>query len=170
MKKILAILTICFVTLLSSSMCFASALGNFNASTINGGITNQGVFARADLTMVNVWATFCAPCKEEMPALQTISEAYKGKGFQIIGIVTDTADEYGRSSGPQLAEARRVATAAGVTYTNIIPTSSMYSGLLGSVVAVPTTFFIDKEGNQVGELYLGAKTETEWLKIIESLR
>jgi thiol-disulfide isomerase/thioredoxin len=44
-----------------------------------------------DLLVINFWATWCAPCKEEMPIFAKLQEKYRGKGVQFIGIAADTA-------------------------------------------------------------------------------
>jgi thiol-disulfide isomerase/thioredoxin len=43
-----------------------------------------------DLLVINFWATWCAPCKEEMPIFAKLQEKYRGKGVQFIGIAADT--------------------------------------------------------------------------------
>jgi thiol-disulfide isomerase/thioredoxin len=45
------------------------------------------------LLVINFWATWCAPCREEMPALNRIHNKYAAKGLQIIGIAADSADK-----------------------------------------------------------------------------
>ena len=45
------------------------ALGSFEAQTLTGETLTDSVFSDAQLTVINVWATFCGPCKEEMPVL-----------------------------------------------------------------------------------------------------
>lgn len=45
----------------------------------------------AKLTMVNFWATWCAPCREEMPLFETMYKLYQTDGFQVIGVAIDTA-------------------------------------------------------------------------------
>ena len=41
------------------------------------------------LNLLNYWATWCEPCKQEMPALQALHERYADKGLQVLGLVTD---------------------------------------------------------------------------------
>lgn len=47
---------------------------------------------RGRLLVVNFWATWCPPCVEEMPDLQAVRDAYKGRGVEVIGIGIDSAD------------------------------------------------------------------------------
>ena len=55
--------------------------GHFDAKTLDGEEVTEEIFANADLTMVNIWGTFCGPCIEEMPYLGEISREYEEKGF-----------------------------------------------------------------------------------------
>ena len=48
---------------------------------------------KGKVLVVNFWATWCAPCKEEMPEFSTISSKYAGKGIQFVGISLDSADK-----------------------------------------------------------------------------
>ena len=64
----------------------------FTAQDLDGNQVDQSIFADADLTMINVWGTFCTPCLDEMPDLGELSEEYKDKGMQIIGICSDTVN------------------------------------------------------------------------------
>ncbi len=60
----------------------------FAATTLDG--TSVGV---EDLTgapfMLNIWATWCAPCREEMPELQELHDAYADQGFRVVGVSVD---------------------------------------------------------------------------------
>src|SRR5215211_5577450 len=50
------------------------------------GISRSLADYRGQVVLVNLWATWCPPCKEEMPALQSFYDKYRGKGFVVIGI------------------------------------------------------------------------------------
>ena len=57
-------------------------------------VTIEGEAFRADwtasaLTVVNFWATWCEPCREEMPALQKLSEAHASEGLSVVGVMLD---------------------------------------------------------------------------------
>ena len=112
--------------------------------------------------MVNVWATYCSPCIEEMPDLGKIAKEYKDKGFQIVGIVSDTYD-------PQDPTAKDIVEQTGADYTHIVLNTDLMNGPLQDVQVVPTTFFVDKDGNKVGQTITGSKSEEKWKKIIDDL-
>ena len=126
------------------------------------------ILAEHSLTMVNVWATFCQPCIGELPVLGELSSEYKKEkaDFQIVGIVIDVIDENGSISEDQLSLAKEIVGETSADYLHILPTDDLLNGLLSDVSAVPTTFFLDSKGNQVGEPILGAQSKDDWVKTI----
>ena len=60
----------------------------FTAKDLDGNEVDQSVFANAKLTMMNIWATFCGPCINEMPELGELA-AEGGTDYQIIGVCAD---------------------------------------------------------------------------------
>lgn len=136
--------------------------GSFESVTLDGTEVTQDIFGEADLTMVNIWGTFCGPCISEMPDLGEIAEEYAEKGVQIVGIVSDVTD-------PENEEAKAIVEQTGADYTHIITTKSMLDGYLAGVQVVPTTVFVNSEGKKVGDIYTGAKTKEVWSGIIDEL-
>lgn len=138
------------------------ALASFTAVDLEGNTQTEAIYAGNDLTMINLWATFCAPCIQEMPYLGEIAKEYSGKGFQIVGIVADAAK-------PEEAEkARKLVDTTGADYLHLLPDQSL-SPIMNASAYVPTTVFVDKNGKQVGELYIGAHSKEEWVAIINEL-
>lgn len=134
--------------------------GEFTAVTLDGVDIDQNVFAEADLTMVNLWGTFCGYCIEEMPALGELSREYKDQGFQIVGILTDVTE-------PNQEEAVGIVEKTKADYTHILISESLSPSVAG--VPLPTTVFLDKDGNNVGEIYAGAKDKASWDAIIQEM-
>ncbi|MDO8008489.1 TlpA family protein disulfide reductase, partial [Enterococcus faecium] len=54
-------------------------------------------FEKSDLTMVNVFATFCTPCVNEIPHIVEVQNEMKSKGVNIVGVVTDPVDDNGEN-------------------------------------------------------------------------
>lgn len=150
----------------SSNSASAGILANFSATDLNGNTVDQTALADYKLTMVNVWATFCTPCLNEMPELGELADEYSGKGVQIVGLVTDLTDSDGSISQTQLETAQDIVGKTGADYTHIVPSTDMY-GLLSQITSVPTTFFVDSKGNQVGMAYVGARDKASWAEIID---
>lgn len=140
----------------------AGFFGIFESVTLDGTEVTQDIFKGADLTMVNIWGTFCGPCISEMPDLGEIADEYAEKGVQIVGIVSDVTD-------PENEEAKAIVEQTGADYTHIITTKSMLDGYLAGVQVVPTTVFVNGEGKKVGDIYTGAKSKEVWSGIIDEL-
>lgn len=85
--------------------------------------------------VVNFWATWCGPCKQEIPFFEKTWKKYKDKGVIFVGI--DVMDD--RDSAIEFIEE------LGISYTNLYDPSGKTSSAFG-VVALPATFFIDKNG------------------------
>ena len=117
----------------------------FEAADLEGNAVTQDLFAEHDLTMINIWATFCGPCISEMPELGALSEEYKDKGVQIVGLCIDAAGVDGAVNESQLEEAKRIVEETGASYLHIIPGETLATSLMMQVQAVPTTIFVDKE-------------------------
>lgn len=170
MKKNFAAFILAIFLLCSTNLVFAASFGSFNATDMNGNIVSQDIFNKADLTMINIWGTFCGPCIKEVPILSQISAEYKDKDVQIIGIVIDAIDGNGTPQPEQIAAAVKLLSSANADYVNIIPSPTMLNKQLKVIMAVPTTIFVNKEGEIVGKTIIGSKTKENWVKIIESLR
>ena len=91
---------------------------------------------RGQVVLVNFWATWCPPCRFEMPGFQRVYEDRKDQGFVILGISTDQAGE--RVVREFLAE-------RGITYPVTMATGQVIRAF-GGVSAYPTSFLIDREG------------------------
>lgn len=143
-------------------------LSAFTAEDLQGNPVDQTVLQGHKLTMINVWATYCSPCIAEMPDLGALSEKYAPRGVQIIGLVSDVLNADGSVSPEQTALAEDIAAQTGANYLHIVPNAGLYY-LMQQISAVPTTFFVDETGKQVGGTYIGAKSLEEWAEIMEKL-
>lgn len=144
-------------------------LASFTATDLEGNEIDQSILEDTSLTMVNVWATYCGPCKEEMPDLAQLSNDYDDDEVQIIGLVSDVLNADGTVNQTQVDTAVDLADEAGVDYVNLIPSEYLIQNVLSQIYAVPTTFFVDENGNQVGSVYMGARDAEDWAEIIDSL-
>jgi thiol-disulfide isomerase/thioredoxin len=170
LKKNFIVFIFSIFLLCSTSVVSAASFGNFNAPSMDGDLVSQDIFSKADLTMVNIWGTFCGPCIKEMPVLAELSQEYAAKGVQIVGIVIDTADTNGNAQQEQMAAANKILANSNAQYVNLVPSYGMLSNQLRVVMAIPTTIFVNKQGEIVGTTIVGSKDKESWIKIIESLR
>lgn len=146
-----------------------SVFGKFNAKDLNGNPVDESIFAENKLTMVNLWGTFCGPCINEMPHLGEISKEYADKSFGVVGILVDVTDNDGNVFEPQFNDALDIVAQTKVEYVNIVPSKELMLKKVASVFSVPETIFVDSEGKQVGQSYLGARNKDQWIKIIDEL-
>jgi len=103
----------------------------------------------------------------EMPDLAELSREYNTKDVQIIGIVNDVYSPNQRVFERNLQTAGSIIMQTGAHYTHLIPSQDLYNLRLKDVQFVPETFFVDNTGKIVGKTVIGAKSKSEWKKIIE---
>ena len=142
-------------------------LSDFTATDLNGNTVDPSIFADYDLTMVNVWATYCTPCLKEMPDLGELAAEYEDKGVRIVGLVSDAMNADGSISADQVETAQAIVDSTGADYLHILPSEDLM-GIVYQITSVPTTFFVDSTGAQVGTAYIGAKSKEDWASIIDS--
>lgn len=111
----------------------------FVTKTLDGTITDSAeIFAGHKVTMINLWTTWCSPCKKELPDLQKLSREFEKQGCQIIGICCDAVDK------DVMAEAAKILKKAGVTYTNYAAFDELEDIFIFR--GYPSSFFVDSEG------------------------
>ena len=150
----------------TDSQNVATDLSNLQTMDIDGKEFSGKNFSDYDLTMVNVFATWCSPCVQEIPDLAEIQKEMKGKGVNIIGVVTDTVDQTGENQ-EALEKAKLIRERSKAEYPFLIPDKSNFNGRLSGIQAFPETFFVDKKGQIVGETYSGSHNKKAWMEIIE---
>jgi hypothetical protein len=141
-------------------------LSNLVTKDIEGKEFSSKDFANYDLTMVNVFATWCTACVQEIPALAEVQKEMQPKGVNIVGVVTDTVDDTGENQ-EALEKAKLIMEKTGANYSFLMPDKSNFNGRLNGIQALPETFFVDKNGQIVGESYSGSHNKKDWTEIIE---
>jgi len=103
-------------------------------TTLDGAIFNLGKL-HGKVVMVNYWATWCAPCRKEMPKLDAFYRKYRNQGLEMVGISIDFERD--------LDKARKAAR--GVTYPIAFAKAISDDGF-GTPKGVPVTWIIDADG------------------------
>ncbi len=136
----------------------------------DGNEVDKSLFEGHRLTMVNIWATFCNPCLSEMPELGELAAEYAKEegGVQIIGICTDITDLSGNTTQEAVDGAKQIVEMTGAAYPHLIPNDEFMAFLMQEVPGVPTTFFVDENGEVIGDEVVGAKSKDAWQQEIES--
>jgi len=171
MKKVFLLLFVAFTTVFvySEGEGFKK-IRNFKFTTqdLEGNKVTESIFKKADVTMVNIWATWCGPCKHELPDIARIAKKFKQKGVQVIAICADTMDEYGEIDEGAIDEASEILQDAGCDFTCLCLDESM-GRLLQEMQAFPTTIFFDKNGNVIGQVLIGSRSEAKFSQAINAL-
>ncbi|MBS1823262.1 MAG: TlpA family protein disulfide reductase [Acidobacteria bacterium] len=103
--------------------------------------------------LVNFWATWCGPCKVEMPWFEEFRKQYAAQGFEILGLADDV--DAGKDA------IAKVANKAGVTYP-ILLTDGKVQNAYGGLDVLPMSFYIDRNGVIVEQTAgLGSKDQIE---------
>lgn len=115
---------------------------------------------RGKVVLVNLWATWCAPCRDEMPALDRLQARLGGEDFQVVAV----AEERG---GPAKAQAFLEEIGAGNLNLYIDPT--MRSARAWQAPGLPTSFLLDRQGREIGRLIGPAEWDSpDAVRLIEA--
>lgn len=114
------------------------AVPEFTLKTIEGR-TIESSRLRGHVVMVNFWATWCGPCKDEMPALNRLKEHFAGSSFELLAVTTDQ----------QVEAIRTFVKALGLDFPVLLDDRKDVSAAFG-VRGLPTTVLIDRQGHLVG--------------------
>lgn len=137
----------------------------FEGKDMEGNTISQTICENSKLTMINVWATYCNPCLNEMPELGELATEYDAKDFQLIGIISDVLEGQDEES---IAYAADLIEETGADYPHMLLNESLYYGLLQDVSAVPTTFFLNEKG-EILDVVVGAMDKSRWEEKINGL-
>ncbi|NDO46773.1 TlpA disulfide reductase family protein [Clostridium sp. MD294] len=141
-------------------------MGNFQTTDIYGNTVTKDIFANYDLTLVSVFTTQSTPCLHEMVELEKVftDEIVKTQSVNVIGILYDASEQ---KKEEVIELAKTIQEELNITYNIIVPDSVLMEGRLKGVTAFPETFFVDRQGNIIGEYYLGARPKENLIEIIQ---
>src|SRR5438094_8956212 len=122
---------------------------DFTLESLDGKPVSLSDF-RGKAVLVNFWATWCQPCKIEMPWFEEMQQQYGPNGFQVLGIAMDDASK---------EDIAKFAKEMGVNYPILIGKEAV-GDAYGGVSFMPQTFFIGRDGKVVDKI-LGLKGKGE---------
>jgi len=114
--------------------------------------------ARKKVTLVNFWATWCGPCKAELPDLIDLSKQYANKDVEFIGIATDRGDNV-------ISDVRAFVKDKGIPY-QIVMSNEDLEEAFGTIRAIPMTFIVDKDG-KILTSFLGARSKDFFVQTLD---
>ncbi len=111
------------------------------------------------VVIIDFWATWCPPCKKEIPHFIELHEEYKDQGLLVVGISVDedinALEEFVKDNN--------------VNYISLkMDKEQKIVGLFGGIKGIPTTFIVDREGNIV-EKFVGYRDKEVFVEAIEKL-
>lgn len=135
----------------------------FTTVAINGdhATYDNSMFAGAELTMINIWATTCGPCIQELPHIQNLAEAYESRGVQIVTALGDS-----EQSG-MINYALSIINRLGFNLPVLRNTAS-FSAQFPTGGVYPVTYFVDRNGNIV-RVVTTSNSYNEWCAILDEL-
>ncbi|MGI9627116.1 MAG: TlpA disulfide reductase family protein [Longimicrobiales bacterium] len=135
---VLVLLTQRFGPQVGAALGFGGDLGvlpDFQVTTLDGEVISSEDL-KGQVVLVNFWATWCGPCRVEMPGFQKVYDDHRDSGFVILGLSTDRD---GASGVADFVEAR------GVRYPIAMSTPELEQAF-GGIRGLPMSFLVDREG------------------------
>lgn len=113
-----------------------SGLPEFSAKDLQGHPVSSAD-VRGKVVLIDFWATWCQPCKKEMPGYQKLVDRYGSRGFVVIGFKFDTM--------PDMEDPLQFANGIGVHYPLAVATEEIKQ-MFGGIEGLPTTLLYDRKG------------------------
>ncbi len=129
----------------------------FQAYDLDGTLRRSSEWIGKQPVIVNIWGTWCPPCRREIPDMVKFYDEYRRKGIEIIGIaVRDT---------PQ--KVRNYANQQKMEWVMLLGDRNTVSSM-GNISSVPTTIVLDSEGNEV-ERWTGPRSYEQFKEVADEL-
>ena len=113
---------------------------------------------RGKVVLLNFWATWCGPCKIEIPWFMEFEQTYKDRGFAVLGVSMD--EDGWETVKPYIADKK-------VNY-RVLLGDEVVGNLYGGIESLPTTFLIDKDG-RVASVHIGLVSKRDYSTEIDHL-
>lgn len=126
----------------------------------NASTKSFSALTKGKVVLLNIWATWCGPCKKEIPDLIALSQEMAPRGVMFVGVSVDQHEK-------RLMMVKNYVEKVGVTYINIVDDNPpKIAEAYGGIRAIPTTMIIDRNGNVVERL-VGMRSKAEFKAAIE---
>ncbi len=118
-------------------------------------------YSKDNVVLINFWATWCGPCKRELPDLIALSNEYRDKNIKIIGISVDR-------DGDVLKLVHDFAAQSNLTYPIVIDNGDLESAF-GGIRGIPTSFFVNKKGEIVRKM-IGMQSKETFQQALAAIK
>jgi len=153
-KGILAVLLLAFVVAIPAFA--ADPAPNFKLNTSDGKAVDLSKL-KGKVVVVNFWATWCGPCRSEIPGMMQVYDQYKSKGLEIVGISLDR--DGWKVVNPYVQKTK-------INYPIVIGDGAVVEAY-GGIEAIPTTFIVDRKGN-IAAKHVGMMMEEDFEKAVKA--
>lgn len=131
---------------------------NFSVAAINGSLKSR-LSTKGNITLLNFWATWCPPCKQEIPTIQKLHETMKGEKFEIMAI----------DLGEPPASVKTFLEQNKITYPVYVDPKNSLAALYASR-GIPTTYILDKNGKFIAGIIGSFEYDNpEFVRIMKEL-
>ena len=127
----------------------------FSLTDINGKTVNLSDF-KGKVIILDFFASWCPPCRQEVPDFIKLQNEYGDKGFTMVGVALVSAQE-----------AKNFAGKVGINYPVLVDNEKV-SNLYGPIRSIPTTFVLDKDG-KISKMYIGFRPKDVFENDIKEL-
>ncbi|HUG40617.1 MAG TPA: TlpA disulfide reductase family protein [Longimicrobiales bacterium] len=138
----------------------------FVLDRIDGGTLSLAEL-RGKVVMLNLWATWCPPCRVEMPSMQRVYEEYRDRGFEVVAVAVDDQPGLRQPDGTVRGLVSEFVERFGLTFPVVVDPTGATERLYG-VEALPTTFLIDRTGRirvrEVGGRFWDREPQLEMIR------
>ncbi len=131
-------------------------LGSMSMPLLNGGTWNSAS-EKGKVLLINYWATWCPPCRHELPDLEKLYQKYGSKGFEVVGI---------EMGGEPKAQVQSFVQSNNITYPVAFPTD--VQALVSVAPALPTSVLTDRQGRVVMSI-TGAINRSQFEPVLKKL-
>lgn len=115
---------------------------------------------KGKIVFVNFWATWCAPCRAEIPDFVKLIDKYGDDGFDILGVSVDNPNDYKKI--PAFMDQYKM------NYPVLLDKVGQVNHLYGGIQSIPTTFVLDREGKALGRI-VGARSYEQFEDILKQI-
>jgi peroxiredoxin len=140
-----------------SGSASGSAMPSWELANLQGQLVRSADF-EGKVVLLGFWATWCPPCRKEIPGFIELQERYGDAGLVVVGVSLD-------EGGP--AAVAPFVSKEGINYPVVMGDSTIV-GAFGGIPSIPTTFVIDRDG-RIAERHVGYVSKSRFEKSIQAL-